>query len=196
MATTPRRAAQARFQRERRVGLIVGVLRRTDGWVHRGVFLAEGSRLRAGERSLDVHLGIGHRAWSSSVPSPRRANKFGAACSLGALGRTLKRTRGSARSPEETSWCPPLRSRGAATAAGWRDCLKMNSVLMKTTEVVKFLRRAIDEADEDPLSEAEARLYDSIHQAVLAYEDEVKLGEGPHERRCMICEQPLSRCRC
>ncbi len=47
-----------------------------------------------------------------------------------------------------------------------------------------------------PLSEAEQRLYAAIHPALLAYQDEVRLGHPDLERRCMICEVPVSRCCC
>jgi hypothetical protein len=72
----------------------------------------------------------------------------------------------------------------------------MNSVLMKTSELTKLLWRAVNESDELPLTEAEQRLFTSIHVAVMAYEDEVKLGHPASERRCMICKQPVSRCCC
>ena len=67
---------------------------------------------------------------------------------------------------------------------------------MKTTELKKLLRRAVNESDTLPLSEAEQRLYTSLHLAVMAYEDEVRLGHPATERRCMICEEPLSECGC
>jgi len=67
---------------------------------------------------------------------------------------------------------------------------------MKITEFTKLLWRAVNEADELPLSEAEARLYTAIHLAVMAYEDEVRLGHPPTERRCMICHAPVSKCCC
>ena len=67
---------------------------------------------------------------------------------------------------------------------------------MKTTELTKLVRRAVDECDTLPLSEAEQRLYTSLQLAVMAYEDEVRLGHPGSERRCMICEKPLSECYC
>jgi hypothetical protein len=67
---------------------------------------------------------------------------------------------------------------------------------MKTTELTKLLRRAVKESDTLPLSEAEQQLYTSLHLAVMAYEDEVRLGHPPTERRCMICEKPMSECYC
>lgn len=67
---------------------------------------------------------------------------------------------------------------------------------MKTAELNKLLRRAIAESDRLPLSEAEARLYTALHLAVMAYEDEIRLGHPAPERRCLICEVYLSRCTC
>ena len=67
---------------------------------------------------------------------------------------------------------------------------------MKVTELTKLLWRAVNESDEVPLSEAEQRLYMAIHLAVMAYEDEVRLGHPPTERRCMICHAPVSKCCC
>jgi hypothetical protein len=67
---------------------------------------------------------------------------------------------------------------------------------MKTIELKKLLRRAVHESNTLPLSEAEQRLYTSLHLAVMAYEDEVRLGHPVTERRCMICEKPLSECGC
>jgi len=67
---------------------------------------------------------------------------------------------------------------------------------MKTTELVKMLWRAVNEADELPLTSAEQRLYTTIHLAVMAYEDEVRLGHPAPERRCMICKEPLRQCHC
>jgi hypothetical protein len=67
---------------------------------------------------------------------------------------------------------------------------------MKTTELTKVIRRAVNESDPLPLTEAEQRLYTSLHLAVMAYEDEVRLGHPPTERRCLICEKPVSECGC
>ena len=72
----------------------------------------------------------------------------------------------------------------------------MNYAQMQTTELTKRLWQAVNEADELPLSEAEQRLYTTLHLAGMAYEDEVRLGHLPTERRCMICNAPLSRCCC
>jgi hypothetical protein len=67
---------------------------------------------------------------------------------------------------------------------------------VKTTELTKLLRRAVNESDTFPLNEAEQRLYTTLHLAVMSYEDEIGLGQPPRERRCMICEKPLSECGC
>lgn len=72
----------------------------------------------------------------------------------------------------------------------------MNSVQMKTTELTKLLWRAVNEADKAPLTEAEQRLYTAVQLAVMAYEDEVRLGHPAPERRCMICGVPVSKCSC
>ena len=78
----------------------------------------------------------------------------------------------------------------------WEARLKINSVPMKTTELTKLLWRAVDESDLMPLSEAEQRLYTVIHLAVMAYEDEVRLGHPAPERRCMMCGVLVSQCCC
>ena len=67
---------------------------------------------------------------------------------------------------------------------------------MKTAELIKLVWRAVNESDTLPLSEAEQRFYTTIHLAVMAYEDEVRLGHPAAERRCMICETTLSECHC
>jgi len=84
-----------------------------------------------------------------------------------------------------------------ASAGGvWEARLKINSVPMKTTELTKLLWRAVNESDLMPFSEAEQRLYTVIHLAVMAYEDEVRLGHPAPERRCMNCGVPVSQCYC
>jgi hypothetical protein len=67
---------------------------------------------------------------------------------------------------------------------------------VKTSELNKLLRAVIAESDRMPLSEAEQRLYRALHLAVMAYEDELRLGPPAPERRCMICERYLSECTC
>jgi hypothetical protein len=67
---------------------------------------------------------------------------------------------------------------------------------MKTMNLAKLLWRAVDESERLPLSEAEQRLYTSLHLALMAYEDEVRLGHPAPERRCMICNVPVSECSC
>lgn len=63
---------------------------------------------------------------------------------------------------------------------------------MNTEQKIEWL----NESDNVPLSEAEQRFYAALHLAVMAYEDEVRLGHPPTERRCMICEKPMSECCC
>jgi len=67
---------------------------------------------------------------------------------------------------------------------------------MKTTELIKCLRRAVNEGDGLPLADAEQRLYTALHLAVMAYEDEIRLGHPAPERRCMICGVPVNQCCC
>ena len=67
---------------------------------------------------------------------------------------------------------------------------------MKTTELTKLVRRAVNESDTLPPTEAEQRLYTAFHLAVMAYEDEVRVGHPGSERRCMICEVRVSQCCC
>ena len=72
----------------------------------------------------------------------------------------------------------------------------MNYARMKTTELIRLLWRAVDESDALPPTEAESRLYTAIHVAVMAYEDEVRLGHPAPERRCINCGVPVSECCC
>ena len=67
---------------------------------------------------------------------------------------------------------------------------------MKTTELTKSLRQALRARDRMPLSEDELWLDSQLHLAVMGYEDRVRLGHPAAERRCMICEKPLSQCYC
>jgi len=67
---------------------------------------------------------------------------------------------------------------------------------MKTLELTRILWRAVNEADEAPLTEAELRLYTALHTALLAYRDEVRLGHPALERRCLICGAYVSQCCC
>ncbi len=46
------------------------------------------------------------------------------------------------------------------------------------------------------LTEVERRLYTAIRLAVMAYEDDVRRGHPPTERRCMICGVAVSKCCC
>jgi hypothetical protein len=73
----------------------------------------------------------------------------------------------------------------------------MNSVQNRfTNEFVAKCCLALKASERLALSEAEQRFYTSLHLAVMAYEDEVRLGHPPTERRCMICGVPISRCCC
>ena len=67
---------------------------------------------------------------------------------------------------------------------------------MKTSELTKLLWRAVNESDRMPLSEAEVRLYTTIHLAVMAYEDEIRLGHPAPERRCLTCGVQVGQCCC
>lgn len=67
---------------------------------------------------------------------------------------------------------------------------------LKTVVLTKLMRCAVNESDELPLTDAEQRLYTAIHLAVMAYEDEVRLGVPAPERRCMICGVFVSQCCC
>ena len=80
-----------------------------------------------------------------------------------------------------------------------QDCLKINSVQMQNRITHEFLVKcwfALKASDRLPLTEAEQRFYTAIHLAVMAYEDEIRLGHPAPERRCMICEKPVSECNC
>ena len=72
----------------------------------------------------------------------------------------------------------------------------MNFVQMKTIELTKLLQRAVNEADELPLSPAELRFYTALHEALDDYEEAMQTGKPPLERRCLICKQPLKYCCC
>jgi hypothetical protein len=91
---------------------------------------------------------------------------------------------------------PPAAQRRAGVG---RDCLKINYAQMKNRFTNEFLTKcwlAVRASERWPLSEAEQHFYTAIHLAVMAYEDEVRFGHPPTERRCMICEKPLSECNC
>lgn len=80
-----------------------------------------------------------------------------------------------------------------------RDCLKINYVQMQNRFTNEFMAQcwfALKAAERLALSEAEQRFYTSLHLAVMAYDDEVRLGHAPTERRCMICEKTVSECNC
>lgn len=67
---------------------------------------------------------------------------------------------------------------------------------MKTTELIKFIRQALKARDQMPLTDDELWLDSQLHLAVMSYEDKVRLGCSAPERRCMICEKPVSQCYC
>jgi len=67
---------------------------------------------------------------------------------------------------------------------------------VKTNELRKMLWRAVNESELLPVTEAEQRLYSALHLAVMAYEDEARLGHPAPERRCMICNVPVNKCSC
>jgi hypothetical protein len=66
---------------------------------------------------------------------------------------------------------------------------------MKASDI-KCLWRLVKAGEERPLPAAELRLLMRVRLAVMAYEDEVRLGHPAPERRCMICHAPLSQCCC
>jgi hypothetical protein len=77
--------------------------------------------------------------------------------------------------------------------------LKINSVQMQNRITHEFLVKcwlALKASDRLPLTDAEQRLYTAVHLAVMAYEDEVRLGHPAPERRCMICGVVVSECSC
>ena len=67
---------------------------------------------------------------------------------------------------------------------------------LSARELKSLLRRALDASDTWPLSAAEQWFYSRLHQALLACEDRACLGHPAPERRCMICEKPISQCCC
>jgi hypothetical protein len=67
---------------------------------------------------------------------------------------------------------------------------------LETVVLRKLVRCVVNESDREALTDAEQRLYSAIHLAVMAYEDEVRLGIPALERRCMICGAPVSQCCC
>lgn len=89
----------------------------------------------------------------------------------------------------------------AAPAAGGaeRDCLKINYVQMQNRYTNEFMAKcwlALKASERLALSEAEQRFYTALHLAVMAYDDEVRLGHPATERRCMICGVLVSKCCC
>ena len=90
------------------------------------------------------------------------------------------------------------RARSARAPPGG-DGLKINYVQMQNGITHEFLVKcwfALKASDRLPLTEAEQRFYTAIHLAVMAYEDEVRLGHPATEQRCMICHASVSKCCC
>jgi hypothetical protein len=69
----------------------------------------------------------------------------------------------------------------------------MNYALMKSTEI-QALWKLVKAGEERPLSAADLRLLMRLRTALLDYQDEIKLGQPAGERRCMICNAPVSQC--
>jgi hypothetical protein len=94
----------------------------------------------------------------------------------------------------------PIREAWSARSAPMPpDGLKTNSAQMQNRFTNEFMAKcwlAIKASERLALSEAEQRFYTSLHLAVMAYDDEVRLGHPAPERRCMICEVPVSHCCC
>jgi len=70
------------------------------------------------------------------------------------------------------------------------------SIEMEPRELRKFLRQLVEQWNNRPLSEAEFILFGRLAEALTAFGDEVRLGHPATERRCMICNVPVSRCCC
>jgi hypothetical protein len=67
---------------------------------------------------------------------------------------------------------------------------------VSTEWLIKMVRWTLRVLDKKPMNEGEQILLTGLHLAVMAYEDEVRWGHPAAERRCMICEVPLSQCCC
>ena len=78
---------------------------------------------------------------------------------------------------------------------GGDDCLKMNYVQMKPNEI-KLLWKLVKAGEKRPLSAADLRLLMCVRSALKDYANDVRLGGVVPERRCTICKEPLSQCRC
>jgi len=86
-----------------------------------------------------------------------------------------------------------------ARACPLPDGLKINFVQMQNRFTNEFMTKcwfALKASERLALSEAEERFYTSLHLAVMAYDDEVRLGHPPPERRCMICGVAVCKCCC
>ena len=65
-----------------------------------------------------------------------------------------------------------------------------------TNEFLAKCWLAVRASERLALTAAEQRFYTAIQLAVMAYEDEVRFGHPPTERRCMICGVAVSKCCC
>jgi hypothetical protein len=74
--------------------------------------------------------------------------------------------------------------------------LKMRSAQMKPIELKEVILKVVADHDRAPQSEAEVRFMAAVHLAALAFADEIRLGHPAPERRCMICNAPVSQCYC
>ena len=72
----------------------------------------------------------------------------------------------------------------------------MNYALMKTTEHIRLLRQFVAAWDERPLSEAEASLFGRVADALASYDFEIRHGNPPAERVCLLCGKLRSKCYC
>lgn len=87
-------------------------------------------------------------------------------------------------------------SRAPARRAGVRrDCLKMNSAQMKTTEI-DYLRKLVTDGLERPLSAADMRFLLRLRAALDDYDCELHFEPEASERRCGICGVPVSQYHC
>ncbi len=77
--------------------------------------------------------------------------------------------------------------------------LKINYAQMQNRFTNEFMAKcwlALRASERLALSEAEQQFYTSLHPAVIAYDDEVRLGHPAPERCCMLCGAVISKCCC
>jgi hypothetical protein len=86
----------------------------------------------------------------------------------------------------------------AEASSGWPydEIESVKSLRLAAPELRKLLRQTIDQNDTTPFSEAEQRFFGVLCDALSAYEDEVRPARSTSERRCMLCDAPMSRCCC